>query len=232
MPRDLVLLHGALGAGTTLAPLAACLGSAFRVHTLDFEGHGSAGVATRPFRMAHFVENVRLHLDRAGVEQAAVFGYSMGGYVALALALAHPERVTRVATLGTKFRWDPATAAREAARLDAQAIHRKVPAFAEVLAQRHAGAGGWERVLAATAEMLHALGDAPVLTDETLTGLALPVRVMVGDRDATVTVEEALAVARLLPAGELQVLPGTPHPLEQVDLPTLDTALRGFAGAH
>ena len=42
----------------------------------------------------------------------------MGGYVALHLALHHPERVQRIVTLGTKFRWDPVTAEREAARLD------------------------------------------------------------------------------------------------------------------
>ena len=50
--------------------------------------------------------------------------------------------------------------------------------------------------------------------DETLRVVTHPVRVMVGDRDATVSVEESAAVARILPAGELAVLPRTPHPID------------------
>jgi hypothetical protein len=44
------------------------------------------------------------------------------------------------------------------------------------------------------------------------------VRVVVGDRDDTVSVEESAAVARALGAGSLTVLPNTPHPIERVDL--------------
>ena len=178
--------------------------------------------------MEHFAENVIELLARDGIASAAFFGYSMGGYVALHLAGARPELVECVATLGTKFRWDPQTAAREAARLDPVAIRAKVPRFADALADRHATAGGWESVLARTADLLRNLGDDPLLTDATIARIRQPVRVMVGERDNTVSVDESADVARRLPKGSMTVLQDTPHPIEQVDTTLLASALRDF----
>ena len=219
--RDLVLLHGALGASNQLDGLASALAPHFRVHQLDFEGHANAPPRGRPFRIECFAENVVDLLDALGINCTSFFGYSMGGYVATYLALQHPDRVDAVATLGTKFRWDPATAAREAGRLDPNAIRVKVPRFADTLTTRHGNAGGWEVVLANTADLLRDLGDHPLLSDENLARIRQRVRVIVGDRDNTVSVEESAAVAHALGAGTLTVLPNTPHPIEQVDLAAL-----------
>lgn len=227
--RELVLLHGALGSSVQLEELAVALDSPFRVHLLDFEGHGNALPQERPFRIEHFAENVIELLERERIGPAHLFGYSMGGYVALHLASAHPERVRRIATLGTRFEWDPATAARVAARLDPDTIRARVPNFAEALATRHAAQeGGWEGVVFGTASCLKALGDKPLLAAEVLAGISHPVRVIVGDADDTVTIEESERAARALPNGELVVLPNTPHPLERVDLALLVPALREF----
>ena len=225
---DLVLLHGALGAARQLDPLADALRSNFRVHQLDFEGHATAPPRDRPFRTQHFAENVIELLDRNEIGSAAFFGYSMGGYVALHLAGECPELVERVATLGTKFRWDPATAEREAGRLDPVTIRAKVPRFANALAERHASAGGWENVLRRTADLLRNLGDDPLHTDATIPRIRQPVRIMVGERDNTVSVDESADIARRFPHGSLTVLPDTPHPIEQVDIGLLASALRDF----
>jgi len=225
---DLLLLHGALGARTQLDPLAEALRPSFHVHQLDFEGHGNAAPRDRVFRMQHFGENVIDLIDSLGIERVRLFGYSMGGYVAVYLAMTRPDRVDRVVTLGTKFRWDPATAARDVARLNPHAIRAKVPHFAETLAARHDGAGGWERVLADTAELLRDLGDNPLLTDATLAAITQPVRVIVGDQDATVSVEESTTVANMLAAGSLTVLPNTAHPVEQVTVDVLAPVLVEF----
>jgi pimeloyl-ACP methyl ester carboxylesterase len=141
----------------------------------------------------------------------------MGGYVALHLAATRPARVAAVVTLGTKLAWTPEVAAWEASRLDPAVLRAKVPRFADALAARHAGGGGWEAVLARTAGLLTALGAHPLLTPDVLATIACPVRVLVGDRDATLPVAECVDAVRALPRGELGVLPGTPHPLEQVN---------------
>jgi pimeloyl-ACP methyl ester carboxylesterase len=162
------------------------------------------------------------------IERAAVFGYSMGGYVALLLAAESPELVTSVATLGTKLAWTPDVAARETSRLDAATIRAKVPKFADMLERRHAAAGGWETVLAKTAVLMTELGDRAIVDTDVLSRIHQPVRLMVGDRDNVVTVDETVVAVQTLERGELGVLPKTPHPFEQVRLPLLATLLRDF----
>lgn len=215
-----VLLHGALGAADQLAPLAERLGAQHAVHVMELAGHGRTP-ANGPFTMTRFVDETIAAMDARRVERATLFGYSMGGYVALLLAAAHPDRVARVVTLGTKFRWDTATAERDVRRLDPSTIRAKVPRFADALSARHVGAGGWEGVLARTAALLESLGAAPPLDDAVLASIACPVRVMVGDRDETVTIEETAGAYRALAHGEMAVLPMTAHPLERVDVEML-----------
>ena len=86
MTTPLLLLHGAIGAKSQLVKLVDALDNTLNVHTLDFEGHGAAADAGRPFRMQHFVENVIAYMDANGLVQIDIFGHSMGGYVGLLLA--------------------------------------------------------------------------------------------------------------------------------------------------
>jgi pimeloyl-ACP methyl ester carboxylesterase len=214
----LLLLHGALGTRTQLDALGALVARRRPVLPIEFEGHGTTPPRDRAFSVDGFVENVIAALDTAGLEKVDVFGYSMGGYVGLALALAHPARVSTITTLGTSFHWTPERAAREVARLDPAGMRARVPDFARALEARHGGAGGWEAVLGRTAAFLTILGQRPTLGPAQLAGIHHRVRIMVGDRDATVSVEESASVYRQLPSGELMVLPRTPHPMEQVDV--------------
>jgi pimeloyl-ACP methyl ester carboxylesterase len=225
----LLLLHGALGARSQYDALLPLLAGRGPVAALDFEGHGGRPAAGRPFRIEHFAENVRDHLAEHGAERAAIFGYSMGGYVALRLAATHPALVSAVFTLGTKLAWTPETAEREVAQLDPAAIAAKVPRFAQALAARHTAAG-WETVLRETAGLLRELGARPPLGPEVLASIACPVRLAVGDRDATVGLDETRDAMRRLPRGELEVLPATPHPFERAPLARLAFSLGEFLG--
>jgi pimeloyl-ACP methyl ester carboxylesterase len=215
MPRPaLVLLHGALGAADQLTPLADRLADAFDVRTLDFEGHGPLAPPARPITMDALAGAVRDHVEAHAL-------------AALLCARRFPGTIDRVMTLGTKLAWTPDAAAREAGYLDADRLLERVPAFAAQLAARHGG-GHWRALLAATRDMMLALGAAPALTDADWPRIACPVRIAVGDRDATVTVEECVAAYRALPAGELEVLARTQHPLERVDVGRLAAAVAVF----
>jgi len=183
----------------------------------------------RPLRIESFAAAVLEAMDRASVGQADVFGYSMGGYVALYLAATSPDRVRRVATLATKLAWTPEIAARECALLDAATIRAKVPKFAAALEARHTAAG-WEALLASTADLLRELGARPRITDELLAAIHHPARIAVGDRDATVTIDECVAAARRIPNGELEVLPRTPHPFEKAPIERVAHSLAEFFG--
>jgi pimeloyl-ACP methyl ester carboxylesterase len=223
----LLLLHGALGASAQFDPLRPLLTEYYHLHLLDFDGHGSAAPSARPFRIEHFADNVLTYLGHHAIEQIDIFGYSMGGYVGLYLATIAPTRVGRIATLGTKFRWDTETAAREVALLNPERIAAKVPHFAQALAERHP-ITGWETVVRKTADLLQALGEHPVLAATDWRTIAHPVRIHIGDRDTTVSIEESVEVYRSLAQGELVVLPQTPHPLEKVAYLRLAHSLLDF----
>src|SRR5258705_13595021 len=106
MTEPIVILHGALGDGAQMSPLIEALRHSLdhEILAFDFEGHGRASDPGRAFRASHFAENLLAQLDAAGAHRVTLFGYSMGGYVALLFAHAHPARVARVMTLATKFR--------------------------------------------------------------------------------------------------------------------------------
>src|SRR4029078_4278421 len=97
------------------------------------------------------------------------------------------------------------------------------------LAERHT-ASGWEEVVNRTADLLLSLGQSGGPLAEPLALITCAVRVMVDDRDNTVAVPEAYEVYRSLPQGELEVLPGTRHELERVEVGRLVAALTDFFG--
>jgi len=227
--KPLILLHGAIGAGDQLQPLAALLSAHYDVHVIGFSGHGAARPTDEPFSMQLFANDVRGYMLSSGIARASIFGYSMGGYVALFLARHSPELVDRIVTLATKWHWDEATAAKETQMLNAEKIEQKVPAFAEALHKRHA-AHSWRNVLAKTAAMMLSLGADNPLKAEDHAAVTQPSLILLGDRDKMVSFEETLAVYKALPNAQLGLLPGTGHPVEQVDAEVLGFFIRRFVG--
>ncbi|WP_310570636.1 alpha/beta fold hydrolase [Gemmatimonas sp.] len=213
----IVVLHGALGSAAQMQPMADALSAIGEVHCLELPGHGDTQLPdAATFSMATFANALRDAITLRGWHQPLVFGYSMGGYVALLLESLSPGTLGGIVTLGTKFEWTPDVAAGAAARLDAAVLQSKAPAFAEQLRVRHAGAGGWEQMMVRTAALLVALGATPLLTAETLASVQIPLRVAAGSRDDTLAEGEAGRLAALLPNATCTPLPDVPHPIERV----------------
>ncbi len=91
----LVLLHGFTGSAAQWAPHTAEFGRRFRTIAIDLLGHGQSDCPGDParYRMERCLVDLAAVLDCLRVEKTAWLGYSMGGRVALAFALAYPERV-------------------------------------------------------------------------------------------------------------------------------------------
>ena len=224
---DLLLLHGAVGSSDQFDPILPFLAGDFQLHRLDFEGHGQSPLRARPFRIEYFAENVLEYLGQSSIGAIDIFGYSMGGYVALTLASLEPDRVKRIASLGTQFAWNQAVAQRETRLLDPDTMLTKVPKFAQTLADRHTAAG-WETVVNYTREMLWWLADHNLLDEEHLKRIRQPVQIIVGDQDNTVTIRESTQAVKSLPHAQAQILTDTPHPFEKVPHARLAQALIEF----
>jgi len=223
---QLLLLHGALGTKEQFDELSAELSKYFKVHRLDFEGHGKKGATDSAFRIPYFAENVLGYLDEHNINKANIFGYSMGGYVALSMALDNPERVNKIATLGTVLQWDEDTARRECRLLHPDKIKEKVPNFAQMLDSRHPD--GWEWVVIQTRSMLEQLGKNPTIKSGDWRYLNHPVRLHIGDRDETAKLNETTETYKKLANAGLMVLPNTGHPIEEVNQELLSVSLRDF----
>ncbi|HEY8920615.1 MAG TPA: alpha/beta fold hydrolase [Chitinophaga sp.] len=219
----ILMLHGALGTQAQFLPLRSLLEEQHTIHTFDFIGHGLAEPAPEGVSVPLLAQQVLEQLDALKLNSVTLFGYSMGGYVAMYLARHYPQRVGKVITLATKYHWNAAIAAKEVNMLDAAVIEQKVPAFATALEQRHARQG-WKKVLSHTAALMQQLGAQPLLAAEDYATITIPALLMLGDRDTMVTLTETVEVYRALPQAQLAVLPGTPHPLEKAD-PALVAAL-------
>ena len=223
--QDLLILHGAIGSKAQFLPLTKALKGKFNIHTLNFNGHG--GEPTGTFSIEQFAKEVLDYLDANGLAKISVFGYSMGGYVALYLEKMHPQRISGIFTLATKFLWTPEIAQREIKMLNAEKIAEKIPAFASELEKRHQP-NDWKNVLQQTAAMMVSLGDSNPLELEDFKNIAIPVRLAIGDKDMMVTLEETIEIYRNLPNATFAVFPGTPHPIEKVNVQRLANEIELF----
>lgn len=212
-----LLLHGALGSKAQLDPVKKALSDQGRaVESMNFSGHSGEPFSDAGFGIETFADDIDRFLTKEHVtEPVDIFGYSMGGYVALWFAHLHPNKVGRIITLGTKFDWDPASARREVGKLNPDLMLEKIPAFARLLERRHMP-NDWREVIARTAQMMLTLGDGPLLTEDILASISHEVEIWLGDRDDMADRAYSQRVADLMPKGTFRLLPDTPHPVEKL----------------
>ncbi len=225
--NHLILLHGALGHTQHFAPYLPWLQQHFTVHQFLFEGHGETPIPGTGIRMQQYVDQLQQYVRANDLQQFDVFGYSMGGYVALCYALQHPGKIGSLLTLATKLHWTAEGAAKESKMLNPDVIAEKVPKYAAQLAAQH-GTTQWKALLPAIAGMMTDLGNNPLLGLTAYANIQSRVQLMVGDKDAMVSFEETLEAARTIPEARFAVLPQTKHPLEQVRPQLLMDLMKDF----
>jgi len=227
MKRPLILLHGALGCKDQFNDLTSALSDDYEIHTFNFAGHGGK-VCTEAFSIEVFAQDLHRFMEIEHITKADLFGYSMGGYVALRFAADHPEMVGKIMTLGTKFNWTPESAAQEVKMLNPELMTEKVPDFAKALSRRHDPID-WKEVVNKTADMMKRLGDGEAMDTSTL-DVQHEVQICVGDIDRVVKFAEAVKATSDLPNATFVPLPGVKHPIELIDTGLLAGKVREFFG--
>lgn len=97
----MLLIHGVGGDAGNWDPIALRLHTRFDVIAMDLRGHGGSDLIDGPIDAHELARDAVQVLDECHVARCAVAGFSLGGAVAQALALDHPERVERLALIGT-----------------------------------------------------------------------------------------------------------------------------------
>lgn len=219
-----------------------------RVIAFDARGTGRSPPARPGFTIGDMAEDVREVLRVSGVEHADVIGLSMGGYVALTFALAHPGAVRSLVLAATgaggpdRVPRPPEVRAvyREAAGLEpAEYGRRTLPLtfapgwadehperFEEILARRNERPVPYETI-AAHAEACYGYYATGVEVER----IAAPALVIHGDADRIVPVENGRMLAARLPNAEYVELPGRGHNLTLEDSETFSRLVEPFLAA-
>jgi pimeloyl-ACP methyl ester carboxylesterase len=174
-----------------------------RVIAVELQGHGHTADVDRPPTFPDFAADVIALLDHLGVERADVVGFSIGGLTGYQLVISYPDRVRRAVLASADHRNDRGGEA-DPARLptpdDFQAMRDAYVATAP-------DPGAFDAVAERTSGLVQSFTG---WTDDQLRDVRLPVLILVGDTDF-IHVENAAEAMRLLPKGQLAVLPGTTH---------------------
>lgn len=222
-PATPLLLHGGLfDIELQFGALLPGLSAGRRVIAVEFQGHGHTNDLDRPFSSAAFAGDVLGVLDHLGLNCVDVFGFSVGGAVALELAVRRPERVRRLIASSVSFRASGMRGSENAQAVGEMKVEMiaGTPMEAAYLATSphpdHEHLQGLLDKLGATYA-----GGFPDWADDDIRGIAAPTLITVGDADM-VSLDHAVEFLRLrggdvngdfdgLPASQLAVFPGTSH---------------------
>ena len=215
----LLLLHGGLfNIDLQFGEVLPGLAQGRQVIAADFQAHGRTGDIDRPLTTADLASDVVALLEHLGIRQVDVFGFSVGGAVALYLAIKHPDLVRKAVISSVSFHPDGdrpenteavgemtvdmiAGTPMEQDYLAKSPNPDKLQDLLNKLGSYDRGAGGW--------------------SDDDIQGIAAPTLITVGDCDA-VKLEHAVRFLQLrggdvngdfvgVPTSQLAVFPGSTH---------------------
>jgi len=216
--EPLVLLHGGLGAVEMFGEVLPLLAEGRQVVAVDLQAHGRTADIDRPLGYEAMADDVAALLRHLEVGEADVFGFSMGGGVALQVAIRHPEVVRKLVVVSAAHTSD--------------SMHPELlEMIPSITPEVFAGTPIEEDYLRTAPNP----NDFPTLVaklkqldmehfawpPEGVRSIAAPTLLIVGDSDA-VRLEHVIALFRLLgggvmgdlaglPKSQLAVLPGTTH---------------------
>src|SRR5436190_6431 len=104
--EPLLVLPGGFMTVEAMGGLVPQLAQTRQVIGVELQGHGHTADIERPLRYELMADDIAALIGHLGIAQADIFGYSLGGGVALQTAIRHPEVVRKLAMASTAFKRD------------------------------------------------------------------------------------------------------------------------------
>jgi 3-oxoadipate enol-lactonase len=215
----LVLLHGYPLDHHLWDEVVPLLKDTFDLILPDLRGFGGSSMVDSFSAMEDYASDVAELLDQLGIQQTAIAGHSMGGYVALAFARLFPKRVRGLGLIASQVLADP-TERKEARYQSAAEVadkgigsvvetmapkltaDKKLQAFARQAMERQLPAA----YIGALKAMAERVDSTPLLS-----AFSFPVVLIHGDADQLIPIERAREVKAALPQAHLVEIRGAGH---------------------
>jgi pimeloyl-ACP methyl ester carboxylesterase len=215
---QLVLLHGALMTIEGFGEILPSLAKTRQVIAVEQQAHGRTADIDRPFRYEQMADDTAALLEQLGIEEADIFGSSMGGGLALQIAMRHPDLVRKLVVAAAAYSNDGIYAEVLEGIENLKPEDFAGSPWQEAYASVAPNPAEWPALLAKVQEMDKEFeGWSP----EAISSIEAPALIVVGDADI-VRPEHAVEMFELLgggvpgdlaglPRAQLAVLPGTTH---------------------
>lgn len=210
-----VLLHSLFFDARVFEPLEERLVEEHRVLAVDVRDHGRSEGPPREWTLRQAADEIQQALDELDAQAAHLVGLSMGGMIALRMALAHPERVRSLSLVSTSADTEPRAwlhkAMVETVRLGGRPATRLLlpyavaQMFSKQARDSHAVDEWRQRIVAMDPQALHRAGQAVFDRESILDRVGeidVPALVIVGEQDEAVPPEHGRQLAKGLPQAE------------------------------
>jgi pimeloyl-ACP methyl ester carboxylesterase len=223
MGTALIMLHGGLGTTRMFGQLPTVLGQDRRVIAVELQAHGHTADIDRPLSFEGMADDIAALIQHLGLEHADIFGYSLGGGVALQTTIRHPEVVRKLVLVSAPCKqdgWYPEVLA-GMAQMSAEAARGWV---GSPMQADYASAAPRPEDWPALADKLGQLLRQDYDWSRDVAEIKAPILIIVGDADSVRTAH-AVEFFGLLgggkqdagwdgsgrPVSQLTILPGTTH---------------------
>jgi pimeloyl-ACP methyl ester carboxylesterase len=220
--EPLVLLHGGFGTiETDFGQILPLLDETRQLIAVELQAHGHTADIDRPLRFEQMADDIAALIEHLELEHADIFGFSLGGGVALQTAIRHPELVRKLVVASAPYRqdgWYPEVLAGMASMNATGAADAMLGTpMHEAYVSRAPQPEDWPILVAKLGQLLREDYDWA----DDVTAIEAPTLVIVGDADS-VRPTHAVELFQLLgggvpgdfaglPNAQLAVLPGTTH---------------------
>jgi pimeloyl-ACP methyl ester carboxylesterase len=236
----LLFIHGFPLCRGTWSHQVEAFKSKHRVIAPDLRGFGESHSSTGPVSMGQFAEDIWGLIQELGAGPVILAGHSMGGYIALAFARAHPEHLRGLVLVATKSGPDSVEAAK-GRRATAETVGLKgISVVVDAMAPKMLSASNTDGPMAASVRSfmssaspqgvrsaLLGMAERPDAT-EGLGQIRVPTLVIVGSEDTVIPPSESQALAKAVPDAQLKVIPHAGHLVAWEQPAAFNEALKGW----
>jgi pimeloyl-ACP methyl ester carboxylesterase len=217
--QPLVLLHGAFSAiGTSFGALLPELAKTRQVIAFELQGHGRTADIDRPLSLEQMADDTAAAIQQLGIDEADIFGYSLGAGVALQVAIRHPHLVRKLVLASVTYTMSGFHPGLMEGMEHMTADAMVGSPWHEEYMRIAPDPAAFATLFAKKTQMDRGIQDVPA---EIIRSIEAPTLLMIGDSDI-IRPEHSVELFRLLgggvagdmaglPKSQLAILPGTTH---------------------